>query len=762
MHFGIVPLLAFHDDHKNGKYYFVSPFLVNGDLFDVIQCDTYYIRNKMQVKLIWEKRVKIMYQIASALDYMHAGNKFRGTILHMDIKSKNIVLDSKFNARLIDFGLSRELKEGDESLAVTALPLGTKGYYPTMQHNMLTKQHDYHNFGVVILELITGLEACTTDQGLELRKWNLRRIKDRQQDEVWIISGIVEQLSNIALECIASVSSTCKKPITSDIVLSRLTEVVRKNSVTKWEALNDGRCEVCLVNLQFKDGVDGHDFDAGDCSERIRAVDCSERIRTCCACMRNSFINPIICHTCGNTIKPFINESWGAILLSGYDKTDGEGCEEGANVFHTEIVKFKDVITSKVLPAMCLSEKNVIIVPRDDANSRETIANQIDEAFTVLAQKDIQTLLFVYSGHNNMDQGFQIDKNEYYPISTLRTKINTLKQSGGKLEKVIALIDCCEPEWLDLDKSIKVIQLNATGQTEEAGATRSQGSHFLSYIIQAFTASANGGKCKHPGCACIEHLKPGFITVEHLWHYVDEHRKNGHMIGNGPSKTMQGIDWKNTIIAYNYDFEVQFKFTIVWPSTSIKVPACVSPNMCTSFVALKEILADEVIKHVYGFNTNDCGIKSELADIISIEIDTGPRVYNVEEIDNEEKLLLAWNSKRMLRCTPRRLHNIDTTKPVGLFLKDCKDVQTKHLECSIQQPFSLKDLERFKNMLEQMETNSLEKSLKEYTDALDVIIHRKKEKQLQDNDLQVSFFDLPENYTFVYMKFVQKLSVVST
>ncbi|XP_052236069.1 uncharacterized protein LOC127847888 [Dreissena polymorpha] len=181
MHFGIVPLLAFHDDHKNGKYYFVSPFLVNGDLFDVIQFDTYNIRNKMQFKLDWKKRVKIMYQIASALDYMHAGNKFRGTILHMDIKSKNIVLDSKFNARLIDFGLSRELKEGDESLAVTALPLGTKGYYPTMQHNMLTKQHDYHNFGVVILELITGLEACTTDQGLELRKWNLRRIKDRQQ-----------------------------------------------------------------------------------------------------------------------------------------------------------------------------------------------------------------------------------------------------------------------------------------------------------------------------------------------------------------------------------------------------------------------------------------------------------------------------------------------------------------------------------------------------------------------------------------------------
>ena len=87
---------------------------------------------------------------------------------------------------------------------------------------------------------------------------------------------------------------------------------------------------------------------------------------------------------------------------------------------------------------------------------------------------------------------------------------------------------------------------------------------------------------------------------------------------------------------------------------------------------------------MYGFNTNDCGIKSELADILSIEIDTGPKLYNVEEIDNEKKLLLAWNSKRTLRCTPRRLHNIDTAKAVGLFLKDSTKVHTKHLECNIQ------------------------------------------------------------------------------
>lgn len=67
----------------------------------------------------------------------------------MDIKSANIVLDEKKNARLIDFGLARELTEGDKrELRTTSLAQGTEGYHPTTSFEYLTKGHDYHNFGV--------------------------------------------------------------------------------------------------------------------------------------------------------------------------------------------------------------------------------------------------------------------------------------------------------------------------------------------------------------------------------------------------------------------------------------------------------------------------------------------------------------------------------------------------------------------------------------------------------------------------------------
>jgi len=67
----------------------------------------------------------------------------------MDIKTSNIVLDEQYNARLIDFGLAREMSQPHENKLETSHPvMGTAGYFPTQQFKYLTLDHDYHNFGV--------------------------------------------------------------------------------------------------------------------------------------------------------------------------------------------------------------------------------------------------------------------------------------------------------------------------------------------------------------------------------------------------------------------------------------------------------------------------------------------------------------------------------------------------------------------------------------------------------------------------------------
>ncbi|KAH3884896.1 hypothetical protein DPMN_008882 [Dreissena polymorpha] len=69
---------------------------------------------------------------------------------------------------------------------------------------------------------------------------------------------------------------------------------------------------------------------------------------------------------------------------------------------------------------------------------------------------------------------------------------------------------------------------------------------------------------------------------------------------------------------------------------------------------------------------------TKVADTLSIEINTGPRSKHIQEVDTIEKLLLAWTSKRILRCTARPLYSINVGKPVGRLLKGVPEIRNAH------------------------------------------------------------------------------------
>ncbi|KAG2703963.1 hypothetical protein I3760_06G161300, partial [Carya illinoinensis] len=104
--------------------------------------------------LIWEVRYKIAQGLASSLLYLHEG--WEQCMVHRDIKSSNIMLDSNFNAKLGDFGLARLVDHAKGSQ--TTVLAGTFGYMAPecVTTGKASKESDVYSFGIVALEIACG------------------------------------------------------------------------------------------------------------------------------------------------------------------------------------------------------------------------------------------------------------------------------------------------------------------------------------------------------------------------------------------------------------------------------------------------------------------------------------------------------------------------------------------------------------------------------------------------------------------------------
>ncbi|KAH9314971.1 hypothetical protein KI387_023598 [Taxus chinensis] len=239
--------------NSEGQSYLVYEYADNGSLNAWLH-DPESIPNKRtsdlsSTFLSWRTRLQIALDMANGLQYIHEHTT--PSVVHKDVKSSNILLDSKFRAKIANFGMA---KSGMNVL--TRHIVGTQGYMAPeyLADGLVTPKLDVFAFGVVLLELISGKEAILRQGGVPLAGkagllWAqikpLMEGKDREEKlKKWIDPNFKGVYPNDSVLCLAAIAKACveedpgARPTLPEIVykLSKALEAIMDNSDESFEA----------------------------------------------------------------------------------------------------------------------------------------------------------------------------------------------------------------------------------------------------------------------------------------------------------------------------------------------------------------------------------------------------------------------------------------------------------------------------------------------------------------------------------------------
>ncbi|GAB2252610.1 hypothetical protein Droror1_Dr00005457 [Drosera rotundifolia] len=147
-HMNLVQLIGFCIERS---LILVYEFIDNGNL-------SQHLREPGRDPLPWSTRVQIALDSARGIQYLHEHTT--PAYIHRDIKSDNILIDKNFRAKVADFGLTKLIELGSETLH-TERAAGTFGYMPTeyARYGSVSPKIDVYAFGVVLFELISARTA---------------------------------------------------------------------------------------------------------------------------------------------------------------------------------------------------------------------------------------------------------------------------------------------------------------------------------------------------------------------------------------------------------------------------------------------------------------------------------------------------------------------------------------------------------------------------------------------------------------------------
>ncbi|TKY57751.1 LysM domain receptor kinase 4 [Spatholobus suberectus] len=159
-HFNLIKLQGYCE--SDGCLYLVYEYMENGSLREWLS------KNSGNINSGLAKRIQIALDIANGLQYLH--NFTEPCYVHRNINSGSILLNKDLRAKIANFALAEESESKITSSCASSHVAISRGYMAPeyLEAGMVTTKMDVYAFGVVLLELITGKDSVTLQDGREV------------------------------------------------------------------------------------------------------------------------------------------------------------------------------------------------------------------------------------------------------------------------------------------------------------------------------------------------------------------------------------------------------------------------------------------------------------------------------------------------------------------------------------------------------------------------------------------------------------------
>jgi serine/threonine-protein kinase TNNI3K len=197
----------------------ISEFMSGGDLRGLLNA---FEKDPAHPKGFDPDKMKIAIHTANALVYMHS---LQPMVLHRDLKSKNILLNEHLDAKLADFGVSRE--HGDMTMTAgvgTSLWMAPE----VLMGERYDDKADVFSFGVVLAELdvhtLPYRHAKQSSMGATLSETAILQMVSAGMLRVEFSSEVLSSIRSLGLVC---VDMDPRARPTAAEVLHRLARIAR-------------------------------------------------------------------------------------------------------------------------------------------------------------------------------------------------------------------------------------------------------------------------------------------------------------------------------------------------------------------------------------------------------------------------------------------------------------------------------------------------------------------------------------------------------